>query len=142
MKWFETAQCRGRLNGDRPRPGLDCCPRVGLWPCLPGCIRNPGGAGRPRWRAHKDHGYTYPSERLARTSDTAGAGRAYWVSLDNRPENKRRPGQAQGVSVDPGSSTLGVLHLGKFLHRYTLPAVSPRPCTLKHLGRAKPGQGN
>ena len=53
MKRIESPNRRSRINCDRPRPGLGCRPRVGLWPCLPGRICNRGGSWRPRQRATK-----------------------------------------------------------------------------------------
>ena len=77
---------------------------------------------------------------MARAADTAGPRRANWVGLGNHPDNKCRPNQAQGARVGRVSSTPGVLHLGKFLHRNILPAVSPSSRSFKHLGFAKPAQ--
>ena len=79
---------------------------------------------------------------MARATDTAGARRANRAGLGNRPENKCRPNQAQGARVGRVSSTPGVLHLGKFLHRNILPAVSASPRSFKHLGVAKPSRRN
>ena len=79
---------------------------------------------------------------MARAADPAGPRRANWVGLGNHPKTKFRPTQAQGARVGRVSSIPGVLHLGKFLDRNILPAVSPSPRSFKHLGLAKPGQGN
>ena len=79
---------------------------------------------------------------MARAADIAGPRRANWVGLGNHPENKCRPNQAPGARVGRVNSTPGVLHLREFLHRNILPAVSPSPRSFKHLGLAKPGQGN
>ena len=79
---------------------------------------------------------------MVRATDSAGSRRANRVGLGNHPENKCRPNQSQGTRVGRVSSTPGVLHLGKFLHRNILPAVSPSPRSFKHLGLAKLARRN